>query len=42
MMKENDNITNLFDRLKDDFDIESPTLGHEQRFLKKLQQKEQQ
>ncbi|AXG72031.1 hypothetical protein KORDIASMS9_04293 [Kordia sp. SMS9] len=37
-MKEKDNITNLFDRLQDDFDIETPQLGHEHRFLKKLQQ----
>lgn len=41
-MKENDNITNLFDRLKDDFDIETPELGHEHRFLRKLQQQQNQ
>ncbi|MEM6718134.1 MAG: hypothetical protein AAF611_02360 [Bacteroidota bacterium] len=41
-MKENDNITNLFDRLKDDFDMETPELGHERRFLKKLQQQQNQ
>ncbi|WP_298512941.1 hypothetical protein [uncultured Kordia sp.] len=40
-MKENDNITNLFDRLKDDFDIETPELGHEHRFLRKLQQQQE-
>ncbi|MCH2194295.1 hypothetical protein [Kordia sp.] len=40
-MKDNDNITNLFDRLKDDFDIETPELGHEHRFLRKLQQQQQ-
>lgn len=35
-MKENDNISNLFERLKDDFDIETPEIGHEHRFLSKL------
>lgn len=37
-MKKKDNITNLFDRLKDDLDIETPEMGHKDRFLKKLQQ----
>ncbi|MFK7748798.1 MAG: hypothetical protein AB8B65_10425 [Kordia sp.] len=41
-MKEKDNITNLFDRLQDDFDTETPELGHEQRFLKKLQKQQNQ
>lgn len=41
-MKEKDNITNLFDRLKDDFDVETPELGHENRFLSKLQQTQNQ
>ncbi|MEM6686751.1 MAG: hypothetical protein AAF617_13290 [Bacteroidota bacterium] len=41
-MNENDNITNLFDRLKDDFDMETPELGHERRFLNKLQAQQQQ
>lgn len=41
-MKEKDNITNLFDHLKGDFDIETPELGHEHRFLKKLQQQQTQ
>ena len=36
-MKEKDNIENLFDRLKDDFDVETPEVGHENRFLEKLQ-----
>jgi hypothetical protein len=41
MMNEKDNITNLFERLQGDFDIETPELGHERRFLKKLQQQDQ-
>lgn len=40
-MKENDNITNLFERLKDDFDVETPEIGHEHRFLSKLKQQHQ-
>ena len=40
MMNEKDNITNLFERLQGDFDIETPELGHERRFLKKLQQQQ--
>lgn len=39
-MKEKDNIVNLFDRLKDDFDVETPNMGHENRFLQKLQQQQ--
>ncbi|WP_452233102.1 hypothetical protein [Lacinutrix sp. MEBiC02595] len=31
-----DNLDSLFDTLKDDFDVEIPTLDHEKRFLKKL------
>ncbi|WP_420574271.1 hypothetical protein [Kordia sp.] len=41
-MKEKDNIVNLFDRLKDDFDVETPDMGHENRFLRKLQQQQNQ
>lgn len=41
-MNEKDNITNLFDRLKDDFDMETPELGHERRFLNKLQAQQHQ
>ena len=39
-MKKNniENIDNLFKRLEDDFDTESPILGHQQRFLEKLEQ----
>ena len=37
-MKEEDNINILFDRLKDDFDFESPEDNHQQRFLEKLNQ----
>ena len=33
-----DNLKSLFEGLKDDFDIENPDLGHQQRFLAKLQQ----
>ncbi len=33
-----DNIDNLFKRLENDFDIETPSLGHQQRFLEKLEQ----
>ncbi len=35
MMKK-DNINKLFDHLHGEFDIESPQLGHQQRFLAKL------
>ena len=31
-----DNLNNLFENLENDFDIEAPNLGHEQRFLNKL------
>ncbi len=31
-----DQITNLFDNLKGQFDIEDPKTGHQQRFLEKL------
>ncbi|MBC8754737.1 hypothetical protein H2O64_08650 [Kordia sp. YSTF-M3] len=40
-MKEKDNISTLFERLKDDFDMETPQLGHEDRFLSKLKQQHQ-
>ena len=32
----NDNLKTLFEDLRDDFDIENPEMGHEQRFLAKL------
>lgn len=35
-MKEEDKINILFNRLKDDFDFESPEENHQQRFLEKL------
>ncbi|MBT8266163.1 MAG: hypothetical protein KJO41_01895 [Bacteroidia bacterium] len=31
-----DNLNALFEDLKDDFDIETPSKGHQQRFLQKL------
>lgn len=31
-----DNINTLFENLKDDFDVEVPNLGHQARFLSKL------
>ena len=31
-----DNIDKLFERLQDEFDFEEPQIGHEQRFLEKL------
>ena len=34
-MKQN-NLKTLFENLRDDFDIENPNMGHEQRFLTKL------
>ena len=37
-MKE-DNINTLFKNLENDFDIETPRLGHQQRFLDKLNSK---
>ncbi len=36
-----DNLNTLFENLKDDFDIESPDKGHEQRFLAKLKDVDQ-
>lgn len=39
-MKEKDNITNLFERLQNDFDIEVPHIGHQDRFLAKIQQQQ--
>ena len=32
----NDNLNTLFKNLENNFDIESPSLGHQQRFLNKL------
>ena len=32
----NDNLNTLFKNLNKDFDIETPGLGHQQRFLDKL------
>lgn len=31
-----DKLNNLFENLKDEFDVETPSLGHESRFLSKL------
>ena len=31
-----DNLNQLFENLKNDFDVESPALGHQERFLAKL------
>ena len=36
---ENDNINRMFENLEGSFDIESPKLGHELRFLDKLKNK---
>lgn len=33
-----DEVDNLFERLRNDFDFEEPTLGHQDRFLEKLNQ----
>ncbi len=33
---ENKNLENLFEKLKGQFDIEAPEIGHENRFLEKL------
>ena len=33
---ENENLENLFEKLQGQFDIETPEVGHENRFLKKL------
>jgi arginine decarboxylase-like protein len=35
-MMKNDNLNTLFKNLEKDFDIETPSLGHQQRFLDKL------
>jgi len=35
-MRVDDNMNDLFDNLKEDFDIEVPKEGHQQRFLDKL------
>lgn len=35
-MREEDNINRLFKRLEGEFDIETPKVGHQQRFLDKL------
>lgn len=32
-----DNLKSLFEDLRDDFDVENPQLGHQKRFLSKLQ-----
>ncbi|MFP2996699.1 hypothetical protein ABN763_12350 [Spongiivirga sp. MCCC 1A20706] len=40
-MRVDDNINELFDNLKDDFDIESPKEGHQNRFLDKLKSLDQ-
>jgi len=37
-MKKEDDINQLFNQLKDDFDFESPKENHQQRFLEKLNQ----
>lgn len=39
-MKHNDNIDNLFENLKDDWNLEAPETGHENRFLERLQAQE--
>jgi len=36
-----DNLKSLFEDLRDDFDIENPQLGHQQRFLAKLQEQQE-
>ncbi len=36
-----DNLKSLFEGLKNDFDIENPDLGHQQRFLAKVQSQDQ-
>ncbi|RNC87148.1 MAG: hypothetical protein ED556_06920 [Winogradskyella sp.] len=36
-MEDNKDIEHLFDGLKNQFDLETPTIGHEARFLKKLE-----
>ena len=34
-------LNNLFENLKEDFDIKEPKLGHQQRFLDKLNNKKE-
>ncbi|WP_452224698.1 hypothetical protein [Lacinutrix chionoecetis] len=36
MKMKNDNINKLFERLQDDFDVETPNQDHKQRFIEKL------
>ena len=38
-MKQNNNIDNLFENLKDEWDIETPQEGHENRFLEIIEKK---
>jgi len=33
-----DNLNNIFENLRDEFDVEVPNLGHQERFLSKLKQ----
>ncbi len=40
-MKEEDNISKLFERLEGTFDIETPDTNHENRFLNKLKQQQE-
>lgn len=40
-MKENDNISKLFEQLEGKFDVETPDTNHEHRFLAKLKQQEE-
>ena len=37
-MREDDNISKLFERLEGKFDVETPDANHENRFLMKLKQ----
>ena len=39
-MREDDNISKLFERLEGKFDIETPDTNHENRFLMKLKQQQ--
>ncbi|MEL4308888.1 hypothetical protein [Joostella sp. CR20] len=39
-MKQNEHIDNLFENLKDTWDVEQPSEGHQARFLEKLQTKD--
>ncbi|WP_430409458.1 hypothetical protein [Kordia sp.] len=41
-MKEEDNISKLFERLEGAFDVETPDANHENRFLTKLKQQQEQ